>query len=250
MLTNRISWTFTGKTRRHHIVFEHNTLSGSRKIYVNGIQFQQTGWRFDLTGVITFTLEIGTIIEIMIKADDVGLLYYYLSVNGKEIVSDQVLAKQTTTISSPKAVSLPTSPNNTSSSSTSSSLFSSFFFSPLQSPLNATNNNNNNLRLHTNDTIGDYVWNVPLPDGLYQIEFFSSNFDILINNIRIDNIEGTFADDGPGTVYKIPITKDIYGTITAIPLSLSERKLQGKEVDAILSVDTLGIIPPSEYLIQ
>lgn len=285
VVSNRVSWTFTGKTRRHTIVFEHNTFSGSRKVYLNGSTLVQSGWKFDLTGAFTFILEPGYTVEIMIKADDLGSLFYHLSVNGKEIIADPKVPRggglssplpsssggltSPSTPSSTTMTTKKTDPSAASStgvttllspekpSSSSSSLFSSFFHSPSSSSSSSTaipsptpaSLSPSTVSTTTNASrMGEYVWNVLLPEyGLYQIEFFTSTFDILINNIKID-CEGTFADDGPGTVYKIPITQDIYGTLIAIPLSLMERKVKGKDMLVRLTVDTIGEIPESEFL--
>jgi hypothetical protein len=44
------TWRFTGKSRRHEITLQHNTLSGKQLLTVNGEVLHKTNWKYKLTG--------------------------------------------------------------------------------------------------------------------------------------------------------------------------------------------------------
>ena len=84
LVTSNLTWYFMGGSRRQEVVFQHNTLTGNQRVFVNGHELFKSGWQYKLTGSLSFTLD-DRAVEILIRSDSVGNLTYSLSVNNKEI---------------------------------------------------------------------------------------------------------------------------------------------------------------------
>jgi len=84
LVTANLTWNFMGRSRRQEVVFQHNTLTGNQRLFVNGHELFKSGWQYKLTGNLSFTLD-DRAVEILIRSDSVGNLTYSLSVNNKEI---------------------------------------------------------------------------------------------------------------------------------------------------------------------
>ena len=80
----RLTWAFLGARARHSVTFEHNTLSGAQRVFVDGAEFFKSGWKFRLTGTLFFALD-GRSVEIYVRTNDFGELVYTLSVDAKEV---------------------------------------------------------------------------------------------------------------------------------------------------------------------
>lgn len=84
LVSANLTWHFMGSSRRQEVVFQHNTLTGNQRLFVNGHELFKSGWQYKLTGNLSFTLD-DRAVEVLIRSDAVGNLTYALSVNNKEI---------------------------------------------------------------------------------------------------------------------------------------------------------------------
>jgi hypothetical protein len=55
--TNLRVWSWVGKTRRHHVSFSHNTVTGAQLLLVDGDVYHKTSYKYRLTGCLFWTLD-------------------------------------------------------------------------------------------------------------------------------------------------------------------------------------------------
>ena len=67
-VVNTSEWEWLGKSRRHHVRFVHNTLTGKQQLFVDGAEFFSSGWKFKLTGSIYLPVDDATV-ELYLRSD-------------------------------------------------------------------------------------------------------------------------------------------------------------------------------------
>jgi hypothetical protein len=220
------TWVFLGATRRHTIVFSHNTFTGTRRIFVDDAELFSTGWRYSLTGAMLFHVD-GSNLEIMIRADASGALHYELSADSKFVPPVESTGGSSSGSSSLRSPAPPPPPPRSSEGvstwvlnlptrSSSSSSFSSS--SPGLSMLR-----------------------------LCQIEFIWSRMEVLVDGVKVE-AEGDFAEEGAGTTYSFGV-QERQARITATPSTAAEIKSGARKMTTTLVVEGIeGFVPQCELL--
>jgi hypothetical protein len=219
--TATTSWTFMGPSRRHTLVFEHNTLSGSRVVTLDGAEVHRSGWRYALTGAMHLTVG-GAPAEIFIRSDAAGALSYALSVDSKEIPPDGSGATGGGGAGSP-SLGRPRGGGGGSGS-------------------------------------GRSTWVARLSDGgLHQVEFDWTTLDILVNGVRVaveagfgggggDDDDGGGGGDVGGATYDFAVSGGVPATLTARPSTAAERRAGAPAMRTRLVVHGVGVVAQSELL--
>lgn len=81
-ILNTAEWAWVGSAQRHVVRFEHSTVSGKQRLWVDGEESFSSSWRFKLTGTLFLTLD-SALVELHILSDAFGELYYRLTLNGE-----------------------------------------------------------------------------------------------------------------------------------------------------------------------
>ena len=68
VFVNRTTWQWMGKSRRHAICLDHNTVSGVQRLWIDGSEIFKSGWKFGLTGHVFVPFDDASV-EIYIKID-------------------------------------------------------------------------------------------------------------------------------------------------------------------------------------
>lgn len=61
LMVNRTEWEWIGRSRRHNVVFEHNTLTGVQKLWLDGSEYFKSSWRYKLTGCVYLPVDDTTV---------------------------------------------------------------------------------------------------------------------------------------------------------------------------------------------
>jgi hypothetical protein len=77
---NRAEWRWLGKSRRHALAFEHNTVTGAQRLFLDGTEVFKSGWMFRLTGAIHIPVDDASAM-LQIGTDEWGALRYVLTVD-------------------------------------------------------------------------------------------------------------------------------------------------------------------------
>jgi hypothetical protein len=206
------SWTWTGKRRRHRVTFEHSSLSGKQRLFINGARFFESGWRYHLTGCIYFVLD-GSTVELYTRADSAGKLVYTCSVDSREVPPDGAGGGG----GSGGGSSGPASPRRPGAGAGG----------------------------------GVSTWVVPLPDGLHQVELLHREVTVLVDGV-VAEAAGDFVEGGASYTFTIARAtggEATAGTITAMHVPPDRRAaLGGASLATTLVVEGVGEVPQSELL--
>ena len=79
---NRTVWRWLGSTRRHELIFDHDSMTGSQRLWVDDAEVYKQGWKFRLTGDLHIPVDDANV-QLQISSDQWGTLVYTLRVDSK-----------------------------------------------------------------------------------------------------------------------------------------------------------------------
>jgi len=230
----RMTWAFLGARARHTVTFEHNTLSGSQRVFVDGAEFFKSGWKYRLTGTLFFTLD-GRSVEVYVRTNDFGELLYALSVDAKEV---PLLSGGSSGGGGGGGGGGASSPGRGGAAGGAGA-----------SPASAAGAG---LGLDAGGAGGGAdasAWVVTLADGLHRVDFDHRMLEVFVDAQRVE-AAGAFVDEGSAYTFEVGEgAAAAQCTLTALPLSAADRRAAGgRSLRASLEVEGLGIVPLSERL--
>lgn len=154
-VTNTSQWTWVGRSRRHTVRFEHNTLSGAQRLVLDGADYFNSGWKFRLTGSIYLPVD-GSTVELYITANEYGALSYALCVDAQRVPAAGEEAVSPGATSPKAAVAQPGQ--------------------PLPTPPGVSS------------------WTVSCGGKRHAIEYHHKTLDILVDGVKVQ-AAGSFAED-------------------------------------------------------
>jgi hypothetical protein len=81
---NRTVWRWLGATRRHELVFDHDSMTGSQRLWLDDAEVFKQGWKFRLTGELHVPVDDANV-QLLIASDEWGALTYTLRVESKVV---------------------------------------------------------------------------------------------------------------------------------------------------------------------
>ena len=218
----RMTWAFLGARARHSVTFEHNTLSGSQRVFVDGAEFFKSGWKYRLTGTLFFTLD-GRSVEIYVRTNDFGELVYSLCVDAKEVPLLAGGGGGAAAAGSGGGGGAGASPSAAAAG--------------LGGAAGGAGGADSS------------AWVVPLADGLHRVDFDHRLLEVFVDARRVE-AAGAFVDEGSAYTFEVGEgAAAAQCTLTALPLPTAERRAAGgRSLKASLEVEGLGVVPPSERL--
>ena len=231
----RMTWAFLGARARHSVTFEHNTLSGSQRVFVDGAEFFKSGWKYRLTGTFFFALD-GRTVEIYVRTNDFGELTYSLSVDAKEVplLSGGAGGAGGAGSAGSGGASSPSRGGGGSSGAAGAGA----------SPAAGLG-----LDGGAATPLDSSAWVVSLADGLHRVDFDHRLLEVFVDAQRVD-AAGAFVEEGSAYTFSVGEGAAACAcTLTALPLPAAERRAAGgRSMRTSLDVEGLGVVPLSERL--
>ena len=169
-----LTWSWTGKTRRHTLTFRHSVVSGAQRLEVDGAVIHEVSWKYKLAGVLYFPLD-DALVELHIAPAGAAAA----SADGS---SSSAAGAASSSGSSAAAAS--------GSASSVGRLTYTLTVDAKVVPSSASR--------------AVSTWVAALADGIHQVELEHATLQVLVDGGKVE-AAADFAEEGGGSAYVFPV---------------------------------------------